>query len=185
LCEIRGHDDGNRTRSEEKCAPQLVYNHQLLVPQHYRREAQHEIAAQHQLVVPELVVPPPSRRQMQCAVDLGHDPLTALRSPFGIDVSAASEEITAYRLPDRCRQPVATTQPAEVDLAERLGSLSYVLDGKSHRVPVADTRVGKHGAPQLTGGNELLLDAGSQEATGRARLPESARGEDKRGRRPV
>lgn len=51
-------------------APQLVCDKGLLGTQHGARKAERGITGDDKFVLPELVVPPPSRDEAQCTVDL-------------------------------------------------------------------------------------------------------------------
>jgi hypothetical protein len=57
---------------------------------------------------------------------------------------------------------VPSTQPPQVDFAECLRALSYVVHGEQHRVAVPNAGAGQNCRAELVWGYEFLLHSGRQ-----------------------
>jgi hypothetical protein len=145
----------------------------------------HQVAGDDQLVLPQLVVPPPAGDQVQRAVHLGYDAASVATAPLCVQVPSAPGDIVANCLAHRFGQAVASAEAGEVDLAERLGALFYVTDGREEDRTVPCTgrrfdRASKIGSCD----KPLLHDCGQQSACW-PRPREAAGGDHGGGAEPV
>ena len=137
---------------------QLVYNDVGLGADDVRREPQHRLSADGQLVLPIHVVPRGHRSQVQPAIHLDGE-----RAEVRIEIAPAAPRVSPARLADRRRQPGPRCENSEIDLRHRLGTAGDIPKDAAKEFVVPRPRPG-HGTRDVLGVAEALLDDGSRQA---------------------
>lgn len=162
--------------SGQQRTAKLPDDQQLLRTKHDGRKTEYQRVGDDKFVLAELVVPPPSRGQVQRAVDLGDDRSAVRSQPRRVQVSPPAGGVLAHCLTNRGRQPVASAQTDEVDLAQRLGPSGDVDNRGAQLGSVPHPRETFERFPQVGGGELALLHRGGEQTACRPRRAEGAGG---------
>jgi hypothetical protein len=119
------------------------------------------------------------------AVDLHSDPAAIAQLPLCVQVSAPAVGLDANALPHRQRQTVLAAQAKEVDLAQRLSPLCYVVESREKVGPVPSPGRRDDGLAQYSRSNQALLYGRGEQAAPRTWFCETARGDHQRRRKGV